>query len=300
MAHATQAASAVDQFFNTMGRFDLLAKDEVIELSRKIQAWQQHPNGPEACPPITKRIGVAARNKLVRHNLRLVVKVWNGSYRTRMPARAAGLPDMLQMGAKDLVRAAEKFDATTGYTFSTYAVNWIHKGMKDYLGGEDRTIRMPTNTYFLVKAAMLIQVSRTGEGLAPFTMEELIEEMAKTRRRKNLPSPQQMGEWLDAYTQTNARSFSEMVGDDRELGDLIAVTTLNDESADPVLRETRKAMGYLTEFERTVIETKYFRKRGTTQKVGHTYVGRVLKASVEDVDNAEARAFKRIKLMVAG
>lgn len=300
MAHATQSASAVDHFFNTMGRFDLLAKDEVIELSRKIQAWQQHPNGPEACPPIIKRIGIAARNKLVRHNLRLVIKVWNGSYRTRVTPRSAGLPDMLQMGAKDLVRAAEKFDAKMGYTFSTYAVNWIHKGMKEYLGTEDRTVRIPTNTYFLVKAAMLIQVGRTAADLPPFTMEELIDDMAKTRRRKNLPSPEQMGEWLEAYRLTDLRSFSEQLGDDRELGDLISSTTLNDENSDPVLTETRKALSYLTDFERKVIETKYFRKRGTTQDVGNTYVGRVLKASVDEVDTAEARAFKRIRLMVRG
>ncbi len=300
MAPATQSVNSVEQFFNTMGRFEVLAKDEVIELSRKIQAWQKHPNGPEACPSAIKRIGIAARNKLVQHNLRLVVKVWQGSYKTRVMSGTVGHADILQMGAKDLIRAAEKFDATTGYTFSTYAVNWIHKGMKEYLGSEERTVRMPTNNYFLVKAAMLIQVSRTAAGLDPFTMEELIDDMAKTRRRKNLPTPKMMGEWIDAYHQTNARSFSEQVGEDAELGDFVAVTNTNDDDCDPILRETRKALAYLTEFERKVIETKYFRKRGSVQNVGNTYVSRALKASVAEVNTAEARAFKRIKLMVRG
>lgn len=296
MTSATSTASAVDQFFNTMGRYETLAPAETIELSRKVQSWQQHPNGVDNCPPIIKRIGIAARNKLVRHNLRLVVKIWSDNYSTRVLPNSPNQADILQMGAKDLVRAAEKYDGATGYTFSTYACNWIHKGMKDYLGSEERLVRMPTNNYFLVKAAMLMQVNREADGLPEYSMDELIEEMSKTRRAKNLPTPKQMGEWIQAYRETNARSFSEQVGEDSELGDLVAMTNTNEAQSDELLEETRKAMAYLTQFERKVIEARFFRPRSS---VGHKYVSRVLRSTEAEVRDAEARAFKRIKLMVA-
>lgn len=287
--------NAVDQFYSTMGRQELLTSAETIELSRKVQAWQKHPKGPELCSPIVKKIGIAARNKLVRHNLRLVVKIWRESYSTRVKCNSPNHADILQMGAKDLVRAAEKYDAQKGYTFSTYACNWIHKGMKEYLGAEERMIRMPTNSFFLVKAAMLIQINRVAEGLPEYSMEELIREMGKTRR--NLPSPKQMGVYMHAYRETNARSFSEKVGEKGELGDFVALTSINNVAVDDLLEQTRDAMDYLTQFERSVLETRFLHARRT---VGHRYVSRILKVSEADVRNAESRAFKRIKLMVCG
>ena len=292
MARRTQqAASAVDHFFNTMGRFQLLEVEEVIELSRKVQAWQQHENGPVDCPPIIKRIGMASRDKLVRHNLRLVVKIWKDNYSTRVTNNNAGLADLLQQGASGLIRAAEKYDATTGNKFSTYAATWIHKGIKDYLGGEERLVRMPTNNYFLTKAAMLIQSNRTSECLPEFTMEELVEDMSKTRR--NMPTAKVMGEWIQSYNQTNARSFSELVSEDTELGDFIATSEIVETPQDEVAERARAAMAYLTEFERNVLESMHMRSRGS---IGHRRCAQVLKSTVDEVRNAETRAIKRIRL----
>jgi RNA polymerase sigma factor (sigma-70 family) len=290
MAHETTSASAVDQYFNTMGRFELLKPSAIIELSRKVQAWQTHPNGPADCSPIIKRLGIAARDKMVRHNMRLVVKIWNDKYSVRVPMGNAGLADMLQRATCDLIRAAEKFDPTKGHTFSTYATTWIHKGMKSYLADEERLVRIPSNNYFLVKAALLIQSNRTSAGLPEFTTEELVEDMSKTRR--NMPSAKLLGEWIDAYNATNARSFSERVSDDTELGDLVAITK-NDESSDDIIVErAREAMAYLTSFERDVLAARFGKKRGT---VGHAKVAKLLKSTTDEVALAETRAIKRIK-----
>ena len=134
--------TAVDFYFQSMSRFQVLEADEVIELSRKVQAWQQFEGGPDAATPLVKRYGIAARDKLVRHNMRLVVKVWKDNYATRVTSKDAGLADMLQRATCDLIRAAEKYDASKGHKFSTYAITWIHKGMKDYLACEQRAVRI--------------------------------------------------------------------------------------------------------------------------------------------------------------
>ena len=290
MAHATNSASAVDLYFNTMGRFELLEPSAIIELSRKVQAWQTHPNGPADCTPVVKRIGIAARDKIVRHNMRLVVKIWHSKYSARVSINNPGLADMLQRATCDLIRAAEKFDPTKGHTFSTYATTWIHKGMKSYLADEERLVRIPSNNYFQVKAALLIQSNRTSAGLPEFTMEELVEDMSKTRR--NMPTATQLGEWIDAYNATNARSFSERVGEDTELGELVAITQNDETEGDAVVERAREAMNYLTSFERNVLEARFGKKRGT---VGQAKVAKLLKSTTDEVALAETRAIKRIK-----
>ena len=83
----TFSASSTDLFFEQMGCFKVLETDQVIELSRKVRAWQDHEDGPENCPRTIRLVGLSARDKLVRHNLRLVVRVWKDNYYARSPAQ---------------------------------------------------------------------------------------------------------------------------------------------------------------------------------------------------------------------
>lgn len=72
--------------------------------------------------------------KLVQHNLRLVVKFVR-SFMGPSCHNKWGSPetvDYLQVGAIGLVRAAEKYDPTKGYTFSTYAGHWIRSKICRY------------------------------------------------------------------------------------------------------------------------------------------------------------------------
>lgn len=297
MATAAKSASAVDHFFTTMGRFELLDQAATIELSRKVQAWQQHEAGPVNCSPIIKRIGLAARDKLVRHNLRLVIKIWRDNYSSRIPTGDAGLADLLQLGAAALIRGAELYDATKGHRFSTYAATWIHKGMKDYLANEERLVRMPSNNYFTTKAAMVMQANRAAAGLPKLTTEEICEELGKTRR--TAPTPKALEAWIHAYNTTNAVSFSQTVkssNGDTELGDLIADTKIEELEEESTDQRAIKALSYLTRFERDVLERRYMRLRGGQ---GYRRIAKALQSTEEDVRQAEERAFKRIRLFAS-
>jgi RNA polymerase sigma factor (sigma-70 family) len=118
--------NSLDQMRASYCRQPIPSYSEQIELGRLVQAWQQWP-GPGACPRVIERRGLRARDRLVAGNLRLVI---TESSRWRRACQSdEEMMELMQLGAIGLVRAAEKYDPTTGYKFSTYAHWWIRQAM---------------------------------------------------------------------------------------------------------------------------------------------------------------------------
>jgi DNA-directed RNA polymerase sigma subunit (sigma70/sigma32) len=91
----------------------------------------------------TRRVffeGLKARDELVSANLRLVYSSANRFKGHLSPAFAA---DVAQEGVLGLVRAAEKYDATMGFAFSTYAVRWVRSSMANYVRIAQSSVRVP-------------------------------------------------------------------------------------------------------------------------------------------------------------
>lgn len=83
----------------------------------------------------------SAKNELVEHNLRLVISV------ARKYIGHAGMTfmDLVQEGNIGLMKAADKFDPSKGYKFSTYATWWIRQTIGRAVQEQSRTIRIPVH-----------------------------------------------------------------------------------------------------------------------------------------------------------
>jgi RNA polymerase primary sigma factor len=81
---------------------------------------------------------IAARDRMVRANLRLVVNIARG-----YTGKGLSLQDLIEEGNLGLLRAVEGFDPAVGTRFSTYASYWIKQSIKRALINSGKTIRIP-------------------------------------------------------------------------------------------------------------------------------------------------------------
>lgn len=79
-------------------------------------------------------------DELVVGNLRFVISVAKMYQNQGMD-----IMDLISEGSIGLIKAAEKFDHTTGNKFISYAVWWIRQSIMASLNENARTIRIPSN-----------------------------------------------------------------------------------------------------------------------------------------------------------
>jgi len=108
-------------YLREIGKTPLLTPEEEISLSRAAI------NG---C--------MASRQRMIKSNLRLVVKVARAYVRRGLP-----LLDLIEEGNLGLIRAVEKFDPDRGCRFSTYATWWIRQSVERAIMNQCRTVRLP-------------------------------------------------------------------------------------------------------------------------------------------------------------
>ena len=119
----TRKSAVLDKYLNELAKIELLTVEQEVSLCARIQAGDQ-----------------VALNKLVQSNLRFVVSV---AKKYQCPGFA--LEDLICEGNLGLIRAAQRFDATRGFKFISFAVWWVRQSIIHAVAEKRRTIRLPTN-----------------------------------------------------------------------------------------------------------------------------------------------------------
>jgi len=148
-------------YMRSVGEVPLLTPAQEIELAARIR------NGDEA-----------ARDWMIRANLRFVIKIARGYEHLGMP-----LLDLINEGNMGLMLAVDRFDPRKGAKLTTYSVLWIRQSIRRALASQGKTIRMPVyavdQIYHLGRAEMRLRELLGREA----TDQELAAELNLTEER---------------------------------------------------------------------------------------------------------------------
>jgi RNA polymerase primary sigma factor len=115
--------SALNLYMREVSQVNLLTPKEEVAFAKRVQAGDE-----------------AAREHMIRANLRLVVKIARGYQNLGLP-----LLDLINEGNIGLMRAVEKFDPAKGAKLSSYGSWWIKQSIRRALATQSKTIRLPVN-----------------------------------------------------------------------------------------------------------------------------------------------------------
>ena len=258
-------------YLKEIGKYPLLTTEEEIALAKQIAEG-------------TPEEQAAAKKKLSEANLRLVVSIAK-----RYVGRGMQFLDLIQEGNLGLIKAAEKFDYTKGYKFSTYATWWVRQAITRAIADQARTIRIPVHMVETINK--LIRVNR-----------QLAQELGRD------PTPAEIAKEM-GISESKVReiikiaqepvSLETPIGEeeDSHLGDFI-----EDENApapaevasNAMMREQlQEVLHTLTPREEKVIRLRF----GLEDGQAHTLeeVGKEFNVTRERIRQIEARALRKIR-----
>ncbi|XWS58630.1 hypothetical protein CRYUN_Cryun08bG0051300 [Craigia yunnanensis] len=228
--------------------------------------------------------GILCKDKMIKSNIRLVISIAKNYQGAVM-----NLQDLVQEGCRGLVRGAEKFDASKGFKFSTYAHWWIKQAVRKSLSEQSRTIRLP---FHMVEATYRVKEARkqlySDNGRQPDN-EEVAEATGLSMKRLTAV----------LLTPKAPRSLDQKIGINQNLKLSEVIADPEADTAEDIMlkqfmkKDLEKVLDSLSPRERQVIRWRFGMEDGrmkTLQEIGES-----MGVSRERIRQIESCAFRKLK-----
>jgi RNA polymerase primary sigma factor len=261
--------SGIKIYLREIGQTPLLTREEEVKLARRIKRGDQ-----------------AARQQMIKANLRLVVKIAHDYASYGLP-----LLDLISEGNIGLMKAVERFDPKKGGKLSTYAAWWIKQSIKRALANQSKTIRLPVHLVDKIARMRRVGMQLAEEFGREPTDEELGEELgmpaakiAQLRTAAIRPAS------LDAAVgqEEDGASLGDMIGDE-------SAAMPSEMLSDKNLRKAvMDLLHVLDERELKIITLRFGldgKKEMTLEEVGRKF--KVTRERIRQLQNIALRKIKR-------
>ena len=260
----------LQMYLKDIGKIKLLSGREEKALGREIKEGEKHKAD-------------IAKRKLIQANLRLVVSIAK-----KYIGQGVLFMDLVQEGSLGLIKAAEKFDYSKNFKFSTYATWWIKQTIIRAISNNSRAIRIPVHM-----ADKIRKYKRTLTSLSFELGREPTEQEIATR----LGLPLKKVAAIKKSIIKEPVSLETPVTDDLNIGDYIQDKTTaspeNQTKNKDMKNGIRKLLETLNEREQKIISSR-FGINGEQPKTLEQ-LGQIMGYSKERIRQLEDLALKKLR-----
>ncbi|MBI4099642.1 sigma-70 family RNA polymerase sigma factor [Candidatus Microgenomates bacterium] len=286
----TRVDENLDRYLGDISRIPLLQQPEESKLAKAMFEGRRRSTRIKLTNRATTdqdekiiQTGEESRRKLIQANTRLVLSIAKKYRNWGVP-----LNDLIQEGNLGLIHAADKFDYTRGFRFSTYATWWIRQSVTRAIAGQERLIRLPFHLWEKInKTTQRARLLEQDRGREPTDGELAHEEgitVKKIRQRKR-------------YAQ-HPLSLDMPVGeDDSVLQDILADTSALEPfelAQQKIIRqELREVLSGFPNRDQRVLELRFGLRDGSFRTLEE--VGQELGLTRERIRQIESEALQKLR-----